>query len=158
VGPKTDRSEMITVNRPADYFRNHVVGGAESDRAKPEKKQIVREPPAHRRLHHALHRHDEEHQLRGRVEPREPEKGAEQIPLRDVNLIAAPETEHEHGPGNDERVSDEKDDRRVGRKLEPLITGAVARENSADAEQHTKIPKTATGHEQKRMSQNSAAQ
>src|SRR6202011_2066876 len=89
---------------------------------------------------------------------REPEKGAEQIPLRNENLIAAPKTEHEHGPGNDERVSDEKDDRCVRRKLEPLITGAIARENSAGAEQHTEIPKTAAGDEQKRMSQNSAAQ
>src|SRR6266536_1573659 len=121
---------MITVNRPPDYFRNHIISSAESDRAKPQKKQIVREPPAHGRLHHALHRHDEEHQLRGRVEPREPEKRTEQIPLRDVNLVAAPKTEHEHGPRNDEQVSDKKNERGVGRKLQPLITGAVADKNS----------------------------
>src|SRR5207237_9087317 len=108
VGPETDCCQMITVNRAADHFRNHVISGSKPDRAEPEKEQIVREPPAHGRLDHALHRYDEEHQLRSHVEPREPEKSAEQIPLRDVNLIDAPETEHEHGTGDDERESEEK--------------------------------------------------
>ena len=52
---------------------------------------------------------DEKHDLRAAVEPREPEERGEQIPLRDVNVIAAPEAEHEDGPRNDERVANEQE-------------------------------------------------
>ena len=67
---------MITVDRTADYFGDHVIRGAEGDRAEPEKHEIVCEPPADRGLHHALHRHDEQHCLRSGVEPWEPEERA----------------------------------------------------------------------------------
>src|SRR6266567_5566904 len=133
---------MITVNGAADYLWNHVVCRAEADRAEPKKEQIIRVPPSHRCLQHALHRHDKEHQLSGRVEPREPEKRAEQIPLGDVNLFAAPVAKHQHRPGNDERVRDEKYDRGIARELEPLIASAVAPKYSADSEQHAQIPKS----------------
>ena len=98
VAPKTDRRQMITVNRATDHFGNHVVRSAEADRAEPEKEQIIRVPPAHSRLQDSLHRHDEEHQLTSRVEPREPEKRAEQIPLGNVNLFATPKAKHQHRP------------------------------------------------------------
>src|SRR5439155_14704826 len=62
-----DCRQMITVNGPADHFRNHVVRCAEPDRAEPEKEQIVRVPPTDCRLQNSLHRHDKEHQLPGRV-------------------------------------------------------------------------------------------
>src|SRR5438874_10112600 len=123
---------MVTVNRAADDLWNHVISGAESDGAEPKKQQIVRVPPADSRLQHALHRHDEEHQLPSRIQPREPEERAEQIPLRDINLFAASITKHEHRPRGDERVSDEKNDRCVAGKFEPLIAGAVTEKNSAD--------------------------
>src|SRR5437762_9648768 len=73
---------MITVNRATNHFGDHVIGRAEPDRTEPEKKEIICVPPAHRRLQHSLHRHDEEHQLASRVEPWKPEKRAQQIPLR----------------------------------------------------------------------------
>src|SRR5437870_12812053 len=91
---------MITVNRATDYFRDHVVSGPESDRAEPKKEEIIRVPPPDRRLHHALDRDHEEHCLRGSVEPGKPEKRSEHIRLRDINLIAAPKTEHQRRPGN----------------------------------------------------------
>src|SRR5947209_1069637 len=122
---------MITVNRTADHFGNHVVRGAERDGAEPKEKQIVRVPPAHRRLQDSLHRHDKKHQLPGGVEPWKPEKRAEEIPLRNVDLIAAAIAKHHYCPRNNERVRDEKNNRRVTRELEPLITGAVAHKNSA---------------------------
>src|SRR6266705_487073 len=138
---------MITVNRPSDYFRDHVIGGAETDRAELEKEQIICVPPAHCRLQDSLDRHDEEHQLPSRVEPWKPEKRAEQIPLRNVNLFAAPKAKHEHRPRNNERVCDEKNNRGVVRKLEPLITGAVAKEYPAHAQQHAQIPKSSARNE-----------
>ena len=52
---------MIAVYRATDYFGNHVVGRAETDRAEPEKKQIIRVPPADSRLQHSLHWDDKEH-------------------------------------------------------------------------------------------------
>ena len=55
-----------------------------------------------------------------------------------------------------ERVSDEKNDRRVGRKLEPLIAGAVAEQNSADAEAARRDSKTRARDEQQRMTQASS--
>src|SRR5690242_14026987 len=122
---------MITVYRPPDHFRNHVVRSAERDGAEPEKKQVICEPPPHRRLQNSLHWYDKQHQLPSRIQPRKPEKSAEQIPLGNVNLFAAPVTEHEHCPRGDKRVSDEQNDRRVTRKLEPLVAGAVAKNNSA---------------------------
>src|SRR5207248_11469327 len=143
---------MITVNRASDYFGDHVIGGAEADRAEPEKEQIICVPPAHCRLQDSLDRHDEEHQLASRVEPWKPEKRAEQIPLCNVNLFATSKAKHEHRPRNNERVSDEKNDRGVMRKLEPLITGAVADEDSAHAQQHAQIPKSSARNEQKRIS------
>ncbi len=131
---------MITVNRTSDHLRDHVIGRAESDGAEPEKQQIIRVPPAHCRLQNTLYRDDKKHQLTGRIEPREPEERAQQIPLRDVNLVAAPMPEHEHRPGRHERVSDEKDNGHVARKLEPLKTGAIAEQNCADAYQHANVP------------------
>src|SRR4029453_3382326 len=113
----------------ADYFGDHVISRAEPDRAEPKKEQIICVPPANGRLQHALHWHNEKHQLASRVEPREPEKRSEQIPLRNVNLFAAPKTEHKHRPGDNQCVSDKKNNGGVERKLEPLITGAVAEEN-----------------------------
>src|SRR5205809_5191432 len=133
VSPKADGRQMITVNRATDHFGDHVIGRAEPDRTEPEKKEIICVPPAHRRLQHSLHRHDEEHQLASRVEPWKPEKRAQQIPLRNVNLFAAPKAKHQHRPRNNEGVSDEKNDRGIVRKLQPLITGAVAEEDSAYA-------------------------
>src|SRR5437870_12815572 len=59
VAPKTDRRQMITVNRAADYFGNHVIRRAEGDGTEPEKEQIIRVPPADSRLQNSLHRHDE---------------------------------------------------------------------------------------------------
>jgi len=61
VGPKTDRCQVITVDRSADHLGNHVIGGAESDRAEPEEQQIVRIPPSHCRLQNALHRNNKKH-------------------------------------------------------------------------------------------------
>src|SRR5207253_2925091 len=58
VGPEADRGQVITVDWAANYFRDHVIGGAESDCAKPEKEKIVREPPGDGGLHHALDRRD----------------------------------------------------------------------------------------------------
>src|SRR6266513_3122166 len=58
VRPKTNRGQMVTVNGASDYFWNHVIGRAESDRAEPKKKQIIRVPPAYRCLQDALDRHD----------------------------------------------------------------------------------------------------
>ena len=75
-GPEADRSQVITVNRTSDHFRDHVIGRAEPDRAEPEEEQIIRKPPIHRGLHHALHRNNEKHDLRRGVEPREPEERA----------------------------------------------------------------------------------
>ena len=98
VGPKADGCQMITVNRASDHFGDHVIGRAETNRAEPEKEQIICVPPAHCRLQDSLDRHDEEHQLASRVEPWKPEKRAEQIPLRNVNLFAAPKAKHEHRP------------------------------------------------------------
>src|SRR6266436_2931715 len=117
---------MVTVNRSADHFWNHVVRRAEADGAEPEKEQVIRVPPADSRLQNALNRHDEEHQLSSGIHPREPKKRAEQIPLRNVNLFAAAIAKHEHRPRSNERVSNKKNDRCVTRKLEPLIAGAVA--------------------------------
>src|SRR5438477_13041889 len=116
---------MITVNRAADHLGNHVIRGAERDGAEPEKEEIVRVPPADRRLQYALHRHDEEHQLPGGVEPRKPEECTEQIPLRNVNLVAAPIPKHQYCPRGNERVSDEKNKPRLRRGLEPIEDRAV---------------------------------
>src|SRR4030095_2632344 len=88
VGPKTDGREMITINRATDYFRDHVVSGAERDRAEPEKEKIILVPPADRVLQNALHRRSEEHGVSSRVEPREPEKRASEQPLRNEDLLA----------------------------------------------------------------------
>src|SRR5439155_23312865 len=96
----------------------------------------------------ALYWHDKEHQLPGRVEPRKPEKRAEQIPLRNVNLFAAPKAEHQHRPRDNERVSDKKNDRCVARKLEPLITGAVAENNPTNAQQNPQIPKSSARNQE----------
>src|SRR5947207_13062496 len=121
---------MITVNRATDYFRDHIVSGPESDRAEPEEEEIIRVPPADRRLHHALDRDHEEHCLRGSVEPGKPEKRSEQIPLRDITLLAAAKTEHQHGPGNNQLITDKKDARGISRRLAPVLAGAVAHDNS----------------------------
>src|SRR5207245_9105119 len=110
-----------------------------SRRAK--KEEIIRVPPPDRRLHHAMDREHEEHCLRGSVEPGKPEKRSEQIPLRDINLIAAAKTEHQHRPGNNQRISDKKDDRGIRRKLEPVVAGAVAHENYDYANHQTDVPK-----------------
>src|SRR5437660_320203 len=139
---------MVTVNRTPDHFWNHVIRRAEGDGAEPEKQQVIRVPPADSRLQNALHRHNEKHQLSSGIQPWEPEKRAEQIPLRDVNLFAAAIPKHEHRPGSDERISDKQNDRRVTRELEPLISGAVADQNRTDPEQHTEIPKTSASNEQ----------
>src|SRR6266704_2859053 len=58
VAPKTDRRQMIAVNRATDHFGNHVIRSAETDRAEPEKEQVIRVPPADSRLQDALHWHD----------------------------------------------------------------------------------------------------
>ncbi len=60
VSPEADRRQVVAVNRPADHFRDHVISGAEPDRAEPEEEKIIREPPGHGGLHHALDRHDEQ--------------------------------------------------------------------------------------------------
>src|SRR5947199_8818514 len=104
---------MITVHRASDYFRNHVIRSAEGNGAEPQKEQIIRVPPANSRLQNSLHRHDEKHQLPGSIEPREPEKRAKQIPLRNVNLFAATIAKHKHRPRSNERVSNKKNDRCV---------------------------------------------
>src|SRR5438128_11433746 len=127
---------MVTVNRAADHFWNHVIRRAEGDGPEPEKEQVIRVPPADSRLQNALNQHNEEHQLSSSIHPREPKKRAEQIPLRNVNLFAAAIAKHEHRPGRNECVSNKKNDCCVARKLEPLITGAVAKKNSADAQQY----------------------
>ena len=101
VSPKTDRGQMVAVNRTPDHFRDHVISRAQTDRAEPEEHEVIREPPVHRRLHHALHRHDEKHDLSRAVEPGEPKKRGQQIPLRDVDVAAAAEAEHQDRPGND---------------------------------------------------------
>src|SRR5438445_8970596 len=124
---------MIPVHRASDHFGDHVIGRAETNRAEPEKEQIICVPPAYGRLQDSLDRYDEEHQLASRVEPWKPEKRAQQIPLRNVNLFAAPKAKHEHRPRDNEGVSDEKNDRGIVRKLQPLITSAVADEDSAYA-------------------------
>ena len=149
---------MVTVNRTADHFRDHVISGAERDRAEPKKEQIIRVPPADRRLHHALDRDHEEHCLRGGVKPRKPEERAEQIPLGDINLVAATKTEHQDRPRNNQRVSDKKNNRGIRRKLEPVVTSAVAHENSDYANQHTNVPKPNPRHNEQRMSQSRPAQ
>src|SRR5207253_8449109 len=147
-GPESDCGQMITVNRSADHFRDHVIGGAESERTEPKEKEIVRVPPIDRRLQHTLHRNDKKHGLGGQIHPREPEKSGEEIPLRDVNRIAATKPEHQHRPRSDERVSQEKCNGDVAGKFEPMITSAIARQNSADTKPHTKVPKSAAGNEQ----------
>ena len=149
---------MVTVNRPANHFWNHVISGAEPDRAEPKEKEIVPEPPGHGRLHHALHRHHEKHDLGRAVDPWEPEEGAEQIPLRDVNVFTAPETKHDHRPRDDERIRDEKDCRGVRGELEPLIAGAVARQDAAHAQKDAEIPESAAHDEEQRMAQGRPAQ
>src|SRR5207247_11268038 len=105
----------------------------ETDRPEPENRQISSVPPAPRRLQDGPNWHDKEHQLPSSVEPRKPEKRAQQIPLGNVNLFTAPKAKHQHRPRNNEGVSDEKNDRGIVRKLQPLITGAVADEDSAYA-------------------------
>src|SRR5437773_3505914 len=124
---------MVTVNRASDHLWNHVVRRAERDRAEPKEEEIIRVPPADSRLQHALHRHDKEHQLPSRIQPRKPEERAEQIPLRNVNLVAAPIAKHQYYPRGNERVRHEKNNRCVAGELEPLIAGAVAQKNSTNA-------------------------
>src|SRR6266536_5317214 len=99
---------MIAINWPTDHFRNHIISGAETERSKPEEKEIVCVPPIDRGLQHALHRHDKKHGLRGQIHPWEPEKSGEQIPLGDVNRIPATKPEHQYRPGSDQRVANKK--------------------------------------------------
>src|SRR6266481_4170805 len=94
VTPKADCGEVITINRSASDFRDHVVGGSEPKRSKPEEEQIIRVPPRYRRLEHTLHRHDEKHGLGGEINPWEPEERGQQIPLGDVDRVSAPEPKH----------------------------------------------------------------
>ena len=85
VGPESDRRQMITVDRATDHFRDHVISGAEPDAPNQRKRRLFAN-----------------HQLTAAcitpctgtmksmicvapVDPREPEKRAEQIPLRDVD-------------------------------------------------------------------------
>src|SRR6266567_7922685 len=63
VSPEPDRRQVITVNRPADYFRDHVISGAEGERTEPKEKEIVGVPPIDRGLQYALHGHDKKHGL-----------------------------------------------------------------------------------------------
>ena len=148
---------MITVNRATDHFGNHVICRAETNGAEPEKEQIICVPPADCGLQNSLHRYDKKHQLPRCIEPWKPEKRAEQIPLSNVNLFPAPVAEHQHGPRYNERVRDKQDNGRVMRKLEPLIARAIAKKDSANAQQHAQVPKNSACNEQQRISQYSPA-
>src|SRR5262249_25089502 len=158
VTPETDRCQMITVHRATNHFRNHVISGAETDRAEPEKEQIICVPPANSSLQYPLHWYDEEHQLTGSVKPRKPEKRTEQVPLCNVNLFSAAKPKHQHRPRGNEDVSDEENDGRIARKLEPLITSAVAEQNSTYAQQDSQVPKSSTCDQEQRVTQDRAAQ
>ena len=140
VAPESDRGQVITVNRSAGDFRNHVVGSAEPERSEPEEEQVIRVPPRYRGLQHTLHRHDEQHGLSGKVNPREPEERGQQIPLCDVDRISAPKPKHQNRPRNDERVSDEEDNGRVAGKFDPVIARAVSGQDPANPKQHPQIP------------------
>jgi hypothetical protein len=75
-GPESNRSQIITVDRPTDDLRDQVIGGAESNRSEPKEKKIIDEPGIDRREHHALDRQNEKHELGRSVQPRKPQKRA----------------------------------------------------------------------------------
>src|SRR5438105_2361874 len=112
---------MITVNRPAYDLRNHIICGPEADRAEPEKKKIIRVPPANGGLENALDREDKQHQLSRGIQPGEPKERPQEIPLGNINLLASTESKHQNRPRHDQGIGDEKNDRRVRRELQPLV-------------------------------------
>ena len=92
----------------------------ERDGQEPQAVEPVDVPSINDRLQHATNRGAEEHDLRDRVDPREPEGRTEEIPLRSVHVLGVADAEGRHAPHADQRVSDEQQEHHEARHFEQV--------------------------------------
>ena len=139
-GPKSKDGEVVGIDRPAQYFGNEIVGGAQGHGCVPEAECVVTKPPVDNGLHNSLCGRPEDHENRDNVKPREPEEAGKEVPLRDVDVIAPSEAECDNAPDADEDIGNGQKRRSVGRDLEPFNGGEVSTEDSKDAEGDAQVP------------------
>ena len=138
--PEGQRSQVVIRNGLAEYLGEEVIRRGQRDRHKPKIVESVGIPGIDDGLEHAAHRGLEKHHLRDGINPREPERRAEEIPLRGVDILRVADAEGRDGPDADEGVGGEQDEAHEARHLEQLEGGGITREDAADAERDTDIP------------------
>ena len=156
--PEAQDTEVITVNRTTDDLGNEVVNGGQTDGREPQSEHIVREPPVDGRLNHAPHRLDEEHHLRGSVEPREPKNRGQKVPLGNVQMALGPQAEGDNRPDRNERITNEKNRSRIARHLQPLDGRGITDQDSAHAHCDANIVEQVGHGDQTGSHQRNAAQ
>ena len=119
------------MNRTTDDLGNKVVDGSQTNRREPQSEHIVREPPVDGRLNHAPHGLDEQHDLRGSIQPRKPENRGQKVPLGDVQMSLGPQAEGDNRPDRDQRVANKKDRSGIARHFEPLDGRGITHQDSA---------------------------
>ena len=156
--PEAQDTEIITVNRTTDDLGNEVVNGGQTNGREPQSEHIVREPPVDGRLNHAPHRLDEQHDLRGSVQPRKPEDRGQKVPLGNVQVTLSPQAEGHNRPNRDQSVADEKNRSRIARHLQPLDGRGITDQDSAHAHGDANIVEQVGHGDQTGSHQRNAAQ
>ena len=156
--PKSQNTQIVTMDRTAEDFRDEVIGGGQPDRREPQSERVVPVPPVDRTLPAALDRLEVEQDVRRRIKPREPEKSGQKIPLAHVNVPGFAETEHEDGPHRNQSEGHEKHEAGVVRKFQPLDRAAVAGKDAEDPQQDADIPEDGRTDEQFAVPQRRAAE
>ena len=138
--PECQHSQVMAVERTFRQFREEVKNRRQTDEPKPDLAEVVHIPPVHRRLQYAAHREEDQQQLGGRVNPREPEQRRQHEPLRDEERPFAALMKSEQGPNAEQEIAEKNNQRGVARHVEVVEAGAVAGQDANHARRDPQVP------------------
>ena len=138
--PERQRGEVVVRDGFAEDLGQQIICGGQGNRHEPQAVEAMHIPGMDDGLERAAYRRTEEHHLRDGVEPGEPERRAEEIPLRGEDILRVADAEGGDGPHADEGVGGEQEEDHEARHLEQLERGGVSREDAGHAEEDPEVP------------------
>ncbi|OPZ68959.1 MAG: hypothetical protein BWY82_02407 [Verrucomicrobia bacterium ADurb.Bin474] len=146
--PKTDHRKVVAVNWPPQDLGNEVVGGSQRHWRQPQSQNIVGEPPVGDWLHHTSCRHEQDHHLRNRVEPGEPENRGQNIPLRNIHMPGLPVRKRHNSPHPDHCIRKGQNRSYLHRHFKPLHRSHFTGQNTGHPNCHAHVPQDPRKHKE----------
>ena len=138
--PEAADSIGIVVNGTRGDFSRNVISTRDADRNKEEQHHGLAEPAIDGGRHQGVNIKDIHIEVGGEIDPWEPDAGAKDIPLGNIDVITTTHPEGDHHPDGDGSIGGQQYGPDKGRKLHPVFTGAVTGENAAGTQHDCEVP------------------